>query len=441
MLEKIIHTILPQWIHQQLASNWDATGFRKYLANSGWLLIGKFFSLAVSLFMVAIVARYLGPENLGKLGYAQSFVAIFSLFASLGIAHILLRDLVKYPERESQILGTGFIIKLFFGTVTLIATASIAYFLNTDTVLTILILILSLSFIVEPFGITTHVFEARVKSKYLVISQIIAVVLIPALKLFLIFSGKGIIFFAGIILIEIVIKIILSLFFYVRIFNCSPLRWSFDWTYASELIKKSLPLLFAGVSGYLFLRIDHIMLQHTLGPTSVGLYQSSAYVTELIAHLLPGIIIASTLPALINIRKISVKKYYIRLRQLLKLVSALSFFIVIIIFVCAPFIIKILYGSDFSDSASVLRIYVWSSPLYMLVLILQHHLINHDKTKIFFMLSIATAIINIILNFLLIPTMGMHGAALASVISLIFYLILPVISPQLRSDYVSLGRE
>ncbi len=437
-LNSILHSLFPNWLYQRLIGDWNKEGLKKYASNTGWMFIGRAFSFLVSFFMIAIVARYLGPENLGKLSYAQSFIAIFSMFASLGIDNLLFRDLVSHPERENEILGTAFCIKLFFGVLTTIATVLTAFFLNSDKILTFIILILSLSFIVQPFNITSSVFGARVKSKYATIITIITSIVVPIMKLLVIFFGKGIIFFAGIIVLDIIINSTISLFLYTKVFKNHIRNWYFSGIYARSLIKHSLPLLFAGVSAYLFNRIDQVMLQNMIGPTSVGLYNSAVQITELVAGFIPGIIIGSLLPAIINAKKISADMYIKRVRQLVIFIFSMSVILVSAIALLAPVIVSIIYGTEFSVSASILRIYVWSSTLAILVSILQQHLVNEGLTHTFFVLSATTAVFNILANLVLIPKYGVYGAAFSTIASLLLYLILPLLSTELRKLYSSI---
>nr|WP_022854515.1 oligosaccharide flippase family protein [Thermodesulfatator atlanticus] len=74
-------------------------GFRRYFANTSWLFVEKFLRLGVGFFVGVWVARYLGPERYGLLSYAQAFAGLFTAIASLGLDGILVRELVKYPER------------------------------------------------------------------------------------------------------------------------------------------------------------------------------------------------------------------------------------------------------------------------------------------------------------------------------------------------------
>ena len=56
-------------------------GFRKYFANTSWLLGERVLRMVVSLFVGIYVARYLGPERFGLLSYSLSFVFLFSSLA------------------------------------------------------------------------------------------------------------------------------------------------------------------------------------------------------------------------------------------------------------------------------------------------------------------------------------------------------------------------
>lgn len=391
--------------------------------------------MGVSFFMIAYVSRYLGPTNIGNLSYAQSFVALFLMFATLGITNIFYRDLIAHPERENEILGTALAVKLFFGTITAIITTIVGYMTNSDHTLTLLIAILSLAFIVEPLSITVHVFTARALSKYATIVQMGVTVTVQLLKLLLIFLGKGIVFFAAITVLEIALGACMAMYYYCRTLKQNPLHWTFNPAYARTLTFLSLPILFAGVSNYIFSRIDQVMLMHMSNAVSVGLYQSAVQITELLGNLIPGIIIASLTPALINARKGDGHEYFHRMRQLLIFVGVLSLIIDIGIYFCSSIIIHILYGSAFLEAGQVLRIYIWSSLIYIFIIILQQHLINDNRTITFFFLSASTAGCNIVLNLFLIPIYGGAGAAAASVFSLCLYLLLPLLHPQLRRDY------
>ena len=66
-------------------------GFMKYFKNTSLLFAEKILRMFVGLFVGVWVARYLGPEQFGLLSYAQSFVGLFTIIATLGLDDVVVR--------------------------------------------------------------------------------------------------------------------------------------------------------------------------------------------------------------------------------------------------------------------------------------------------------------------------------------------------------------
>ena len=95
-------------------------GLQAIVGNSGWLFADKILRMIVGLFVGAWVARYLGPEQYGLWNFSIAFTALFGAFASLGLDSIVVRELVNHPERENELLGSVFILKLIVGIVAIL---------------------------------------------------------------------------------------------------------------------------------------------------------------------------------------------------------------------------------------------------------------------------------------------------------------------------------
>jgi len=411
-----LHRLLPSFLYQRLIGGWDHNGFNKYFKNTGWIFIAKMVTFLVSFFTLALVARYLGPENYGKISYAQSFVGIFSIFATLGIDQILYRDLIAHPEKEREILGTAFMAKLVFGSLTLLATCVSAWYLNDDIILTWLIGIIALTFIFQPFGILSLLFQSRVAAKYSSYVAILISVVIPAAKLLVIFLGQGILFFAAIIVLEALINMLCILYFYVSVFKGNPFSWQYSYGTLRTLLLDSWPLLLAGFSGYLYGRIDQVMIQHNLDSAAVGIYDAAVRLSE-IWGFFPGVFIASLFPAIINARSRDHKEYIKRFWVLGLFSVSLAAFISLVVFIFAPFIIALIFGPAFSESSAVLRIYIWSLIGAISVTLIQSYLIAENKARKILFLTALGAATNIGLNYVMIPTYGIYGAAYATLLS------------------------
>lgn len=396
-------------------------GFRKYFTNTGWLFAARIVTYAVSFLTVAFVARYLGPENFGKLSYAQSFVGIFAAFASLGIDNIIYRDLVTNPEKENELLGTAIFSKLVFGFLIASVAVATAFYLNTDTVLTSLIFIISLTFILQPFGIMNHLFSARVKSKYYAYISISLAFIIAGAKLLLIYFGEGILFFAGLIALEAALYSLFYLAVYMKRFHGKPRQWLFSKETFLRLLQDSWPMFLASFFAFLYARFDQIMIQHSLGSASVGMYDAAVKLTE-IWIFFPSILIASLFPAMANAYRSDRAAYVRRFRALIYLTLSIMAVIVISVFTLAPFIVSVVFGPAFAETASILRIYIWSGIGVTIVALAQSYLVIENRTKQFLVLCASGALANVLLNTILIPRLGLSGAAIATLASFVIML-------------------
>ncbi len=414
--------ILPVWLYQRLIGNWDKEGLKKYFRNTNWMFAARGASFITSFLTIAIVARYLGPENLGKLSYAQSLVSILSVFAALGIDQVLYRDLAHEPERERELLGTAILTKFFFGTLAFIAAIILSISLNNEPLLTILIGITALTFLINPLGTIGILFQARVQAKYGSQITIFLAFLIPALKILVIVFDKGIIYFSAVLVAEAVITAIWYLYIYQTKFKGSPLAWHFSLPVFKNLFSRSWPLLLASLSGYIYGRIDQVMIQHMIDVTSVGFYDIAVRMTEFLSYI-PGIIAISVLPAVIYAKKRSHAEYVSRFKYLIFLSISFSFFAALALFTLAPFIITTIFGNDYFASIAILRIYVWSTLGTVFLLLLQQYFIIENKSIQFLVYSLLGAVTNVILNLLLIPTYGMKGAAYATLLTMILLVV------------------
>jgi O-antigen/teichoic acid export membrane protein len=158
------------------------TGFKRILSNTGYLFGEKVFNMGLSLIVGIYVARYLGPDDYGLWQYAFSLVALFTAIAGLGTANIVIRDLVQSPEKEKEILGTTFTLMFGAGVVTAIAVVAIGFWLNNESVTRWLIVIVSVSLVLQAFHAFDYWFQSRVLSKYSVYARTGAVLVVSILK-------------------------------------------------------------------------------------------------------------------------------------------------------------------------------------------------------------------------------------------------------------------
>lgn len=86
----------------------------------------------------------------------------------------------------------------------------------------------------------------------------------------------------------------------------------------------------------------------------------------------------------------------------------------------AKFIVQVLYGAEYAQSANVLRIAVWYTTFSYIGTVRNIWILAEGKQKYLWIVNLGGALSNILLNWILIPIYGVCGAAIASVITQFF---------------------
>jgi O-antigen/teichoic acid export membrane protein len=400
----------------------DHDGFKKYFKNTGWMFFGQMFSLIASFFISTWLARYLGPKNYGIISYSIAFVGMFNFIAYLGIHSILSRDLVRYPEKKDELLGTSFFLLLTSSFVAFVFVVVSVFSFESSVFIRSLIILYASNFLWSALGVINIFFQSTVQAKKNVSVGIISCVAASILKIVLIITGKGIIW----LILIFVFETLLNSMLYILIYKKSGFKfsaWRFNLKLAKDILSGAWLLSFAAAASFILVRVDQVMIRHFLGEVSVGLYAVALKLVE-IWYFIPGIICTSFLPAIINAKKTSEEKYFSRLNKLYVLLSGIAVIIAIPLTIFASWLTNFLFGNAYIEAAGVLKIYVWSGVgLFLNVGFYQYFLLE-NRLKLIFYFYLFLMIINVVLNLILIPKLGLTGAAWATLIS---YSIGPII--------------
>lgn len=387
-------------------------GFRRYFANTGWMFAGQVIFLILSFFIGAWLARYLGPEKYGLISYIVAFVGLFSFLGSLGIDGILNRELVSHPDKRDDLLGTSFYLKLIGGGLAFLAVVICTMFLGSSWLIKSLIILYSLHFFLQAVFVISTFFYSQVQAKQAIKAQLLAALVSSGLKIIFILLGGDIAWLLVIYLLDTVWQGI----FLVRLYKINGLKirtWRFRADLARSLWRDSWPLMLSSAAGYIYLRIDQVMVGQMMGETSVGIYAAGVKLTE-VFYFIPGVICGSLFPAIVNARKTNKHSYYNRLQKLYLFLGGLGFLLAIFVAMLAGPIISFVFGIEYLAAIPVLQIYIWSSVGLFLGSVVSSQLTAENRIKEIFTITFVAMVINIILNIILINRLGLTGAALAT---------------------------
>lgn len=402
-------------IISSLLSRVQEEGFQRYFKNTSWLFLEKALRLVSGLVVGVLVARYLGPEQFGILNYAMSFVAIFLVFSSLGLDSIVVKFVVAKSEDPNVIMGTAFLLRLMASVIVFIAVIVAVLINKNPPDQNLIIIIIAAAAFFQSFFVIDYYFQAVVEARYIVYANIISLVLTALFKIYLIFTGGALMYFALAFTLEAMfVSFGLLYFYFFRDLN--PFRWKFDLSFAKTLLKQSWPLILAGVVITVYMKVDQIMIKTMLSAEANGNYAAAVRISET-WYFIPMVICSSLFPAIINAKSRGAKLYHQRLQDLFDLMVGIALLVAIpITFISEPLIL-ILFGEDYREAASVLTIHVWAGVFVTLGVSSSLWLVNENLQRLSFYRSLIGVIVNIILNFLFIPRYGIQGAAFTTLFS------------------------
>lgn len=387
-----------------------------YFKNTSWLFTEKFLRMILSLFIGVWVVRYLGPEKFGLFSYSQSYVGLFTAFASLGLDNIVVRELIREDKKVEEIVATTFYLKLLGAIIVLFILITTIYYTSNDTQANVLIFVIALCSIFQSLNVIDFYFQSKVLSKFVVYSNVITLLLSSIVRVLLILGSAPLIYFAWALVFDSIILAIMLVYYFLNIASFNIRDFIFKHDIAIDLLKDSWPLILSGVAIIIYMKIDQIIIKELLGNKAVGQYSVAVRISEL-WYFIPMVIGSSLFPAIISAKKQSIKLYNSRLQMLYVTMIWTSIIIAIPVSIYADWLVELLYGKDYNQAAKVLIIHIWSGVFVFLGVASSNWLISENLQKYSLINTIIGAFLNVVLNYLFIPIIGISGAAWATLIA------------------------
>ena len=413
-------------------------GKKKFFSNIGWLMGGKIVNMLLQFFVSLATARYLGPSNFGTINYVAAFVSFFSSISSLGLAVIIIKEIAIDKCDNNEVIWTS--IWMRFGTAVLstISIIALMFITNRDDSMIVQIAFLeSLSILFSAFDTINYYFQARLLSKWSSIAEVLAYVGMSLYRIYLLATNADIVWFAFATSTDMIFLTVFLMIFYIRIEGFRP---KFNWQLGKRLLKQSYHYLIAGLITILYAQVDRIMLGNMLDKASVGYYSATLTISTLWS-MIPTALIQSISPILYDAAEKDRAFYLRRLRQSYAVLFWLNATYSIFVGAFAHWIILLLYGKDYLAGTAALRIVVWYYGLSTMSTLNQVYLANDGKNKYINLFCIAGLVTDVVLNFALIPIMGINGAAIATLIThIVIQIVMPYAFKETREIAVCIIR-
>ena len=384
--------------------------------NTFWLAVAEGITRLLKLVLLIYVARILGATEYGKFTFALAFVSLLSVFSDFGLSSITTRELSRKKEKEKEfpaILSLKLLLSL--GTLILIFIGS--FFITPDPIIQGVIWILAIYIIVSSFsGIIFAFFQARQQMEYESWVKILQAFAVTAAGFFVILNFPSVVNLSySYLFASFVALISVLIFFHFKVF---PLKISFEKSVWQRFLSMSWPLALVGVFGGIYSQIDSVMMGHWGQITQIGWY-NAAYKIVGVALIPAALISTSFYPVLSRFFKESKEKLQRTWNYFMESMIFLAMPIMIGGIILAPKIVGWIYDPSYFPSGKetilVFQILIIMAGIAFFQYPLSQILIVSNQQKKLFWITFSGAIVNVILNLILIPKYSLYGAAITTV--------------------------
>ena len=388
----------------------------KYFKNTSWLFAEKILRMVVGLLVGIWVARYLGPDKFGLLSFAHSFVGLFTIFATLGLDEVVVRELVKDESRRDSLVGTTFWLKLFGAFLVLLVLAFAINFTSNDVDTHILVFIIASATIFQSFNIVDFYFQSKILGKFVAYANFISLFISSIVKIALILSQASLLAFAWVVLFDSFVLACGFIYFFLKHSTFRIKYLIFHKSTAIDLLKDSWPLIFSGGVLMIQARIDQVMIKEMLGSLEVGYYSVAMRLIEAAAFI-PMLLKSSLYPSIQSAKIQSKALYQDRLLNFYRLNFLFFLVLAIPIFIFAEPIIVLLFGIEYQPAGVLLALLSIRLFFANMGVARGTYIVTENLMKFSMFTMILGTIVNIYLNYVLIPNYGARGAIVATIVS------------------------
>lgn len=381
-----------------------------------WFVFCNFLQKGIAMISLPIFTRMLSVAEYGQVTVYQSWYAILSIFVTLNLSGSVIHNgLVKFQDRQSEFVsatqGLASVVALLFLGLYLLFQD---FWNQVFDLSTPLMLIMFAQFLFEPayqMWLQKNRFEFRYVSAVFV--TLLVCVASPALGIVLVQAAekKALARILGYAIVQICVGAILYI-----------LQWRkgkrlFVREYWKFALVFNLPLVPHYLSQHILGQADRIMISRMVGDREAAIY-GVAYTLGSALSLLINAINGSFIPALYQNMK---RGNYASIRKNSSLISLLMAIVACLIMLVAPELIAILAGPKYAEAVRIVppvAASVFFTYLYSLFINVEFYF---EKTQYTMYVSVIGAVLNIALNYLLIPVMGYVAAGYTTLFCFVLF--------------------
>lgn len=392
---------------------------QRALRNVSALTLSTIISKGLLFLWQLVLARFLGEAGYGIYGGIGAFIAIGAALTNFGTGAIVVREVARRPRLAADYLGLTFWLRSGLALLAWLLLNLAAALAGFDDGFRNLLALAGVSLLVDAWGNLCYeqlLAAERMRSTSLVTVLHMAL-LLPGAALALA-AGAGL---PGLYLATIAAGLARAAMLWALVLRGGARPGRVRAGLLRGLLAGSLPLAVTSLLSLAWMHADKLMTIRLLGEQQTGWLTAAFVIVTGMIELLGTTVLMSLFPIMSRLSGPALQGVVSRVAWF-TLLAALPLTLLLSLF--APEITVPLFGADFSATADILRILVWYALIRLVADVYIQALITSDRQRRMMVIRSAGLLLNVALNAILLPRLGVTGAAVASLSSVLLVLTL-----------------
>lgn len=405
-----------------------------FIKDSLWYSLKPIFTKLFNFILVPIYTAYFTTEDYGNLQYILAFGTLFRAFVNLGLDSSYWKFKTEssgYTKADVTFNFTAF--QLFAGLTVLIISLLLKVFLLKHSIITLLIIVYLLAETIKIIFDNVQVIQrANHNSKMYIIGIIVQSSLLFVLNVIFIVVLKS--DYNGVIYSYLIGYSLSSILFFKVLYKESHGKLNLG--LAREMLKYGIPVMIGNIAAFALTLSDRFFLKEFSTTTELGLYSYGYKFGDLVNAILISTFFLAWNPMRWDIYEMpNGKEIFAKFNKILFIALP---FLSMIVMSFSLFLSGLLTSDDeYLQGLQIIFFIGFSHVLYGLYYFNSMGMLFTNRTGKLSQIVIISGITNLTLNFILIPKLGMRGAALSTVLG---YLTMFVLSRFYGQKYYPIKR-
>lgn len=385
---------------------------KAFVKNTIILFIGKFATQFMSLLLLPLYTHYLLTNDYGTVDLLQTYISLFIPVLTLRIDSAVFRFLIDKRNKHDEIrriISNIFLILIFGVLFTIVAAVVLNFFVNItyfrSVVINTIVMMVS--------SITLQVLRGLGKNTDYSIASVItgAVTLVSNALLIIVlkFNANSILIGSSIANLVCILYVVVD----IKIWNYISFK-EVNKTILKDILNYSFPMIPNALSWWIVNVSDRTVISIFLGVTVNGIYTVSCKFSNILNSVFSIVSMSWQESATLHINDEDRDEYFSNMiNSIFMLFSTISLLIIAIL----PFVYNIIIGINYMAAYNYIPLLLYANSWNILIGLIGGIYIAKKRTKEIASTTILSAIINIVINLVLIKFIGLYAACISTLLS------------------------